>query len=64
MTEDELDRLADKIAARLRPTATQVHINGTGNYTGTKADLAKSVTTAIRDAFRRGQLPRNIITDL
>lgn len=43
---------------------TNVHIHLTGHYAGSKDDLAKTVTTAIRDAVRRGQLPKNILTAL
>jgi hypothetical protein len=41
-----------------------VHIHLSGHYAGTKDELAKSVTTAIRDAVRRGQLPKNVLTAL
>jgi hypothetical protein len=52
MTEDELDRLADKIAARIRPAATIV--NTVGSYVGTRDDLAQ----IIRDAARRSIPPK------
>ena len=67
MTEDEMDRLAAKIADAIavRQSADRhITINVTGQYAGSKADLAKPVTTAIRDAIRRGQLPPNVLTGL
>ena len=62
MTEDEMDLLAEKIAARLAAKVTTVTVNLSGSYAPTKDDLAKSVTAAIRDAVRRGQIPRNALT--
>lgn len=43
---------------------THVHIHLAGTFVGTKDELAKTVTQAIRDAVKRGQLPKNVLTAL
>lgn len=58
---DDLHRIAvalERIADHLAPPTgvTRTTINLTGNYAGTKNDLAKSVVAAIRDAENRGTL--------
>lgn len=41
-----------------------IHLHLTGHYAGTKTDLAKTITTAIRDEVRNGRLPKNVLTAL
>jgi hypothetical protein len=38
---------------------THVHLHLTGHYAGTKDDLAKTVTQAIRDAEKKGTISKN-----
>jgi citrate lyase beta subunit len=42
----------------------QIHVHLNGHYAGTKDDLAAAVTSAIRDAVRRGAVPKNVLTSL